>query len=207
MSDVEKMKESCLQIVAVSAVVVVLVELVNYFLSYRRATFSSTVTKLINAVRTSATSAALIYFMTILYQAKELAEIEDAQPAVLPAKATALKKDLKRLNTEMQQAKMLSTVTTAASMIMMFNWLSSSYGGLVTSRVPFEPMFPFKYLVRRGLEDDKPSPFDAGYALVFILSSQLFRCCLNRCMGVSLPSFAASTAGNWFEKMATDNRR
>lgn len=50
-SDVDKMKESCLQIVAISAVVVVLVEVANYFLSYRRPTFRATVTKLINAVR------------------------------------------------------------------------------------------------------------------------------------------------------------
>jgi hypothetical protein len=139
-------------------------------------------------------------------QAKETAEIEDMLPKSAQAeqKAASLKKDLKRLNTELQQAKMLSTFTTAASMIAMFNWLASSYGGQVASRVPFEPIFPFKYIVRRGLEDDKPSPFDAGYALVFILSSQFLRCCLNRIMGVSLPSFAANTAGNWFDKMAAD---
>ncbi len=118
--------------------------------------------------------------------------------------AAALKKKLKQLNSELQQAKMISTFTTAASMIAMFNYLASSYGGQVASRIPFESIFPFKFLVRRGLEDDVKSPFDAGYAIVFVLSSQFLRCCLNRAMGVSLPSFAANTAGNWFDKMAAE---
>ena len=118
--------------------------------------------------------------------------------------AVALKKKLKQLNSELQQAKMISTFTTAASMIVMFNWFASSYLGQVASRIPFESIFPFKFLVRRGLEDDVKSPFDAGYAIVFVLSSQFLRCCLNRAMGVSLPSFAANTAGNWFDKMAAE---
>jgi hypothetical protein len=57
-SDVEKMKEACLQIVAISAGVVVLVEVANYLLSYRRPSFRATVTKLINAVRLFAASTA-----------------------------------------------------------------------------------------------------------------------------------------------------
>ncbi len=92
-------------------------------------------------------------------------------------------------------------------MIMMFQWLSSYYGGQVSSKVPFDSIFPFKYLVRRGLEEDNASPFDAGYALVLILSSQFVRCCLNRCMGVTLPSFAANTGGNWLaSKMGADSK-
>jgi hypothetical protein len=140
-------------------------------------------------------------------QAKEIAEIEDILPksAQLEQRAASLKKDLTRLNAELTQAKFLSTMTTAASMIMMFQWLSSYYGGQVASKVPFDSIFPFKYLVRRGLEEDSTSPFDAGYALVLILSSQFVRCCLNRCMGVSLPSFAASAGGNWLaNKMGAD---
>ncbi len=138
-------------------------------------------------------------YLIALHQAKEIAMIEDILPksAQLEQKAASLKKDLTRLNAEITQAKFISTMTTAASMIMMFQWLSSSYGGQVASKVPFDSIFPFKYLVRRGLEDDITSPFDAGYALVLILSSQFLRCCLNRCMGVSLPSFAANTGGNW----------
>lgn len=49
-SDVEKMQESCVQILAISAVVVVVVELANYFLSYRSQTFRTTASKLVNAV-------------------------------------------------------------------------------------------------------------------------------------------------------------
>ena len=127
------------------------------------------------------------------------------QSAQSEKRATVLKKELKQLNAELQQAKMMSTFTTAASMIVMFNWFASSYLGQVASRIPFESIFPFKFLVRRGLEEDvKYTPFDAGYAIVFVLASQLLRCCLNRAMGVSLPSFAANTAGNWFDKMAAD---
>ncbi len=51
-SDVEKMKENCLQIVAISAVVVVVVEIANYMLSYGRPAFRATSTKLISTVRT-----------------------------------------------------------------------------------------------------------------------------------------------------------
>jgi hypothetical protein len=49
-SDVEKMQESCLQILAISVVVVGVVELANYFLSYRTASFKNTMKKLISAV-------------------------------------------------------------------------------------------------------------------------------------------------------------
>lgn len=51
-SDVEKMKENCLQIVVISAVVVVVVEIANYMLSYGRPAFRATSTKLISTVRT-----------------------------------------------------------------------------------------------------------------------------------------------------------
>jgi hypothetical protein len=86
----------------------------------------------------------------------------------------------------------------------MFKWMASSYGGQTVSKVPFEAIFPFKYVVRGGLDEDNKSPFDSGYTLMFILSSQLIRCCMNRCMGVSLPSFAASSSGNWFDKFADE---
>jgi VanZ family protein len=49
-SDVEKMKDSCLLVVATSALVVCCVEAVNYFVSYRRPSFRANVSKLINAV-------------------------------------------------------------------------------------------------------------------------------------------------------------
>ena len=49
-SDVEKMQESCVQILAISAVVVVVVELANYFLSYRSQAFRTTASKLVSAV-------------------------------------------------------------------------------------------------------------------------------------------------------------
>ena len=60
----------------------------------------------------------------------------------------SLKKDLTKLNADITQAKFLSTLTTAASMIMMFQWLSSYYEGQVASKVPFESIFPFKFLAK-----------------------------------------------------------
>ena len=147
--------------------------------------------------------------LTAAHQAKEIAEIEDTVPksTQLEQRVVSLKKDLTKLNADITQAKFLSTLTTAGSMIMMFQWLSSYYDGQVASKVPFEAIFPFKFLVRRGLGEDNTSPFDAGYALVLILSSQFVRCCLNRCMGVSLPSFAANTGGNWLaNKMAPESK-
>jgi len=57
---VEKMKENCIQVLAISVVVVVAVEVANYFLSYRRPSFGATVLKLINAVRDYAARATLL---------------------------------------------------------------------------------------------------------------------------------------------------
>ena len=59
-SDVEKMKENCIQVLAIYVVVVVAVEVANYFLSYRRPSFGATVLKLINAVRDYAARATLL---------------------------------------------------------------------------------------------------------------------------------------------------
>jgi hypothetical protein len=71
----------------------------------------------------------------------------------------SLKKDLKLLNEELQKAKLVSTITTAASMFCMFKWMASSYGGQTVSKVPFEAIFPFKYVVRGGLDEDNKSPY------------------------------------------------
>ena len=59
-TDVEKMKENCISVLAWSVVVVVSVEVANYLLSYRRPSFGAIVLKLINAVRGYSARATLL---------------------------------------------------------------------------------------------------------------------------------------------------
>jgi len=59
-SEVDKMKDNCMQVLAISVAVVVAVEAANYFLSYRRQSFGKTVSSLITAVRAYAFRAPLL---------------------------------------------------------------------------------------------------------------------------------------------------
>ena len=59
-SEVDKMKDNCMQVLAISVAVVVAVEAANYFLSYRRQSFGKTVSSLIAAVRAYASRAPLL---------------------------------------------------------------------------------------------------------------------------------------------------
>jgi hypothetical protein len=70
-SDSDKMKESCLQILAFSVVVVGVVEAVSYMLWYSRPSFRATTSKLINTVRPRALFSALSSKVTLSIRPKK----------------------------------------------------------------------------------------------------------------------------------------
>lgn len=157
-----------------SAAVVAVTEVLNYFMIYSKADYQ---TQVVEGTRVT----------------KKLAETKqelktDPNNKKALKNVESLEADLTKVNTALQSYKLKSGLIGAVLMIGMFQGVGSKFEGIAVARLPFTPISLFASILNRGIEDDVTALSLIG---CYILMNNVLKNVVSLFVKVGVPEFGA----------------